>query len=107
MSEVLDRSGLAAGLDSAGIAWHELSDTERATYSVDGVQPSAICLPSTYQEVAQALAIADRLGLAVSARGAGTKVGLGNPPRQCDLIVSTERLNKVVDYAPANLTVTV
>lgn len=107
MSEVLDRSGLAAGLETAGVAWRELTDAERLTYAIDGVQPSAICWPTTYREVAQALAVADRLGLAVAPRGAGTKVGLGNPPRRCDLIVSTERLARIVDYAPANLTVTV
>ncbi len=107
MSDVLDRSGLAAGLDTAGIAWRELDDAERASYAVDGVQPSAICWPTSYDEAAKALAVADKLRLAVSPRGAGTRVGLGNPPRACDLIVSTERLNRVVDYAPANLTVTV
>ncbi len=66
-----------------------------------------MCWPQTYSEVAAALAVADRVGAAVSARGAGTKTELGNPPRACDLIVSTERLNRVVEYAPANLTVTV
>ncbi len=107
MSDVLDRAGLAAGLGAAGVAWRELGDEERIAYAVDGVQPSAICWPATYDEAAKALAVADRLGLAVSPRGAGTRVGLGNPPRACDLIVSTERLSRVVDYAPANLTVTV
>src|SRR5262249_45858493 len=43
--------------------------------------------------------------LAVCPRGSGTKRGLGSPPRRCDLIVSTERLDQVVEYAPANLTV--
>jgi glycolate oxidase FAD binding subunit len=107
MGGVVDRVGLAAGFDSAGIAWRELDDEERADYAVDGVQPSAICWPASYQEAAQALAVVDQLGLAISPRGAGTKIVLGNPPRACDVIVSTERLNKVVDYAPANLTVTV
>ena len=107
MAELLDRAGLAAGLDTAGVAWRELSDDERVGYAVDGVEPSAICWPSTPEEAARALAVADRLGLKVAPRGAGTKVGLGNRPRGCDLIVSTERLNQIVDYAPANLTVTV
>lgn len=107
MSEVLDRSGLAAGLEAAGIAWKELGDAERARYAVDGVAPKAICWPASSPEVAAALAVADRLGLAVSPRGSGTKVSLGNPPRAVDLIVSTEKLNRVVEYAPANLTLTV
>ncbi len=105
MGEVLDRTGLAAGLETAGVAWRELNDDERAEYAVDAVEPGAICWPTSYQEAAQALAVAARLGIAVSPRGAGTKVGLGNPPRACDLIVSTERLAGIVEYAPANLTV--
>jgi len=107
MAELLDRAGLAAGLETAGVAWRELTDAERAEFAVDGVAPSAICWPITPEEAARALAVADRLGLKVSPRGAGTKIGLGNPPRGCDIIVSTERLAEVVDYAPANLTVTV
>ncbi|MGH2461739.1 MAG: FAD-binding oxidoreductase [Chloroflexota bacterium] len=103
---MLDRTGLAAGLETAGVAWRELSDEERHDYAVDGVAPGAICWPSSGQEAARALAVAARLGIAVSPRGAGTKVGLGNPPRACELIVSTERLASLVEYAPANLTVT-
>ncbi len=106
MHETLDRTGLVAGLETAGIAWRELDEVERNTYSVDGVAPRVICWPASYLEVAKALAVADRLGLAVSPRGAGTMLGLGNPPRAVDLIVSTERLSQVIDYAPANLTVT-
>ncbi|HEX5414079.1 MAG TPA: FAD-binding oxidoreductase [Chloroflexota bacterium] len=107
MAELLDRAGLAAGLDSAGVAWRELSDDERGAFAIDGVVPSAICWPASAEEAARALAAADRLGLKVAPRGGGTKVGLGNPPRGCDLILSTERLDQIVDYAPANLTVTV
>src|SRR5438067_6798867 len=107
MGKVLDRVGLAAGLESDGIAWSELGDLERAGYAVDGVEPGAICWPVTYQEAARALAVADRLGLKVSPRGSGSKVGLGNPPRALDLIVSIERLDQIVEYSPANLTVTV
>src|SRR5437870_6373163 len=107
MGEVLDRVGLAAGLEAAGIAWSELADRERTRFAIDGLEPSAICWPASYPEAAQALAVADRLGLKVAPRGAGTTVGLGNPPRAVDLIVSTERLNRIVEYAPANLTVTV
>ena len=106
MSETLDRTGLVAGLETAGIAWRELDENERGQYAVDGVSPQVICHPASYAEVARALAIADQFGLAVSPRGGGSMLGLGNRPRAVDLIVSTERLNQIVDYAPANLTVT-
>jgi glycolate oxidase FAD binding subunit len=107
VSETIDRTGLSAGLETAGIAWKELDEAERKELAVDGVRPSAICWPASYEEAAKALAVADRLGIAVSPRGGGTKIGLGNPPRAVDLIVSTERLNRIVDYAPANLTMIV
>jgi glycolate oxidase FAD binding subunit len=105
MAIAVDLVGLSAGLESGGVPWRELADDERADYVVDGVSPSGICWPETYEQAARALAVADRLGLAVSPRGSGTKLGLGNRPRRCDLIVSTERLDRVVEYAPANLTV--
>ena len=107
MVDSFDRVGLAAGLDSAGVPWRELDEVGRRTYAVDGVEPFAMCWPGTASEVAASLQVADRLGVAISPRGSGTKVSLGNRPRACDLIVSTERLNRVIDYAPANLTVTV
>jgi glycolate oxidase FAD binding subunit len=107
MPELLDLTGLAAGLETASVAWRELADEERDAHAVDGVAPRAICWPASYAEAAQALATADRLGLAVAPRGSGSKTALGNRPRRCDLIVSTERLNQIVEYAPANLTVTV
>jgi glycolate oxidase FAD binding subunit len=34
-------------------------------------------------------------------------MGLGFPPRAADLVVQTERLNEIVEYEPADLTVTV
>jgi glycolate oxidase FAD binding subunit len=105
MAVGVDLVGLAAGLETAGVPWRELADDERPTNAIDGIRPTAVCWPETYEEAARALAVADRLELAVTPRGAGTKLALGNIPRRCDLILSTERLNGLVDYAPANLTV--
>jgi glycolate oxidase FAD binding subunit len=39
--------------------------------------------------------------------GAGTWLEMGNRPTQAQLIVSTERMNRVVEYEPADLTATV
>ena len=107
MSETVDRVGLGAELETAGIAFRELGAADGTTYAVDGRQPGFICWPATFEQAALALATADQLGLKVVPRGGGTQIGLGQPPTGCDLVVSTERLNRIVDYAPANLTVTV
>ena len=63
--------------------------------------------PETEQAVSEALRCADRDGLAVIPRGGGTKQDWGNPPGRADLILSTARLNRVIEHAWADLTVTV
>jgi FAD/FMN-containing dehydrogenase len=40
-------------------------------------------------------------------RSGGTKTCWGNPPVRADLILSTARLNRVIEYAWADLTVNV
>ena len=44
-------------------------------------------------------------GLAVVARGGGTKLDWGAPPRRLDLIVDTGRLDQVVEHAAGDLVV--
>src|SRR6266852_119258 len=75
--------------------------------SVAGVQPRFVVEPGTEKELASVLRHANEVGLAVLPRGGGTKAGWGNPPRRADLIVSTARLNKILEHAWADLTVTV
>jgi glycolate oxidase FAD binding subunit len=40
-------------------------------------------------------------------RGGGTKMGWGNPPARAELVLSTARMNRVLEHAWADLTVTV
>lgn len=63
--------------------------------------------PATPQELADELRRANSTGLALAPRGGGTKTDWGNSPARCDAIVSTARLNHVVEHAWADLTVTV
>ena len=46
-------------------------------------------------------------GLAVVARGAGTKLAWGTPPRRLDVLVDTGRLDRVVEHAAGDLVVIV
>ena len=39
--------------------------------------------------------------------GGGTQLDLGMPPARLDLVIETTGLNQVVEYEPADLTVTV
>jgi glycolate dehydrogenase FAD-binding subunit len=75
--------------------------------AVSGVQPHLILEPATEQHLAETLRLANEAGLAVIPRGGATKLGWGNPPSRADLILSTARLNRILEHAWADLTVTV
>ena len=78
-----------------------------ATDAVDGVIPKTVVEPSTPEEVGAMLELASRDTLSVAARGAGTKLGWGAPPRRVDMLLSTSRLNAVVAHRHGDLTATV
>jgi glycolate oxidase FAD binding subunit len=75
--------------------------------AVAGVQPKLVIAPGTESELAEVLRLSNEAGLAVIPRGGGTKTGWGNSPARADIALSTARLNKVVEHAWADLTVTV
>ncbi len=75
--------------------------------AVAGVRPAVVVEPADEAGVAATLAHADREGLKVLPRCAGTQLGLGFPPTGGDVLLSTAGLNKVVEHAPGDLTVTV
>jgi glycolate oxidase FAD binding subunit len=70
--------------------------------AVDGMTPSVVVEPGTIEEISEVMKLASREGLAVSPRGGGTKMVLGNPPREVDLILSTARMNHVIEHVPGD-----
>jgi glycolate oxidase FAD binding subunit len=75
--------------------------------AIGAASPQMVVAPGTEQEIAAVLRCANEAGLAVLPRGGGTKPGWGNAPSGADLILSTTRLNKIIEHAWADLTVTV
>jgi len=63
--------------------------------------------PANEGEIAGALRYADAAGLSVIPRGSTSKLAWGNPPTRADLVLSTVRLNRVIEHAWADLTVSV
>jgi len=63
--------------------------------------------PGSVDEVATLLRDASRDGLAVLPRGGGTKLDWGRPPRRADLVLSTTRLDRVLEHAWGDMTATV
>ncbi len=75
--------------------------------SIAGVQPQVVVEPANEQEVAAVLTFANREGLKVSVRGGGTHLNMGTPPTACDIVLSTSRLNQIIEHEPHDMTVTV
>jgi glycolate oxidase FAD binding subunit len=75
--------------------------------AVSGVLPEFVAEPNDEHQLAAALSLANDAGIAVVPRGGATKLDWGNPPKKADLILSTARLDRIVEHAWADLTVTV
>ena len=63
--------------------------------------------PADEKETAAILRSANETGKAVIPTGGGTKLDWGNPPRKADILLSMRRMNRVIEHAWADLTVTV
>jgi len=103
----------ASGLHSAlrykfiAIVGNENVRAATAADAVAGVHPKLVIEPETESEISEILRLSNAAGLAVIPRGGGTKFGWGNPPARADLVLSTARLNEIIEHAWADLTVTV
>ena len=97
------------------VSWSELAAivgkenlrAATAADAIDSVAPQMVAEPATAEDLARALRWAHDAGVKVSPRGGGTKLGWGNPPTGCDLVLSTARLNRVLEHAWADMTVIV
>jgi len=74
---------------------------------VDGVRPRWVARPASAEEVSRLLALAHAERLAVSPRGSGSALGLGNPPRRLDLVMDLARLDAITDYVPEDMVASV
>ena len=76
-------------------------------YAVQGIIPALVLLPESEQATATALAACTAQGLAVAPWGGGTLQAIGNLPTRLDAVLSLERLDQIVSYEPADLTISV
>src|SRR5438445_13461187 len=103
----------ASGLHSAlrykfiAIVGNENVHAATAADTVAGVHPKLVIEAGTESEIAEILRLSNAAELAVIPRGGGTKLGWGNSPERADLVLSTARLNEIIEHAWADLTVTV
>jgi glycolate oxidase FAD binding subunit len=74
--------------------------------SIDGVVPQRVARPETPEELAQILAEASRDRQLTVLRGGGSKLEWGRVPDRIDLVIGTERLNRLLAHRYGDMTVT-
>lgn len=81
------------------------SEQMRAAAGIDEQMPQIVAYPSSAEQVAATLRYASERSLAVVPWRNGTKLAMGNRPRQYDIALSLKNMNRVWHYEPADLTV--
>jgi glycolate oxidase FAD binding subunit len=69
--------------------------------------PSCMVFPHTVEQLKSVITCADNNGWSLLPCGSGSKLGWGGVGKDVDLVISTERLNRVIEHAVGDLTVTV
>ena len=98
-----------------GERWAELGQIVREGHihaatpadAIDNAQPHVIIEPGSAEEVAAVLRHAGAARLRIAPRGGGTKMDWGNAPSGIDLVLSTARLNRVLEHVWDDMTATV
>lgn len=72
-----------------------------------GISPSCIVYPRTQQQLAAVIATAHTNNWRVLPCGSGSKLSWGGLAKGVDVVVSTERMNQLIEHAVGDLTVTV
>jgi glycolate oxidase FAD binding subunit len=93
--------------DIAGKGHVDADPGSTAAFAVDGLIPSLIVRPGTQDEVAAVVSACAAEGAALVPWGGGTAMGTGNRPERVDVVIRLDRLDRVVEFDPDNLCVTV
>jgi glycolate oxidase FAD binding subunit len=79
----------------------------RTDFEINGVVPAAAVSPGSPEEVGAILRLANERGLVVAPAGGFTKQQIGGVPERIDILLSTKRMNKIEQYDPGDLTISV
>ncbi len=82
----------------------QISLAQQQAMRVDGLLPAKIMQPGDAEDAARELLLCDRAGASAVVWGGGTQMGLGSPPRRYDVAFSTQRMTRLLEYEPGDLT---
>ncbi len=74
-------------------------------YLIDGIVPQIVVRPHNSEEIAAVLRVAGAENWTVVPFGGGTRQQVGRKPDTVDIVLSTERLNRIDVYDPGDLTI--
>lgn len=83
------------------------------TYSYDGTaiipheEPDVVVLPTTTEEVVEIVKIANRFNVPIYPRGSGTNLSGGTIPISKGIVLTTSKMNKILELDSDNLVATV
>jgi len=83
---------------------HQISIEQQHGMSVDGLLPTKSMHPSDAEDAARELRLCELARASVVVWGGGTQMQLGSEPRGYDVAFSTERMTRLLEYEPADLT---
>jgi glycolate oxidase FAD binding subunit len=98
------KTALSRLADIVGDSSVSSDPAELRAYEVDGKTPGAIAKPGSAAEVVEVVKFAVSEKLAIIPTGARTKLQMGMTPRQYDVALDMTRLDRVVAFDPADLT---
>ncbi len=101
-----DREEMEALKDILKMDWVKSDPETLSAHAVDDLTPKAVAFPESLEQISQVVKMAQKAKWAVLPWGSGSKIGVGNPPSRLDLVISTTRLNMIIDKDTANLTIT-
>jgi len=87
------------------------STSWRLSYAYDGTPtgykgvPDVVVFPENEEDVAKVLAFANENGIPVYPRGAGSGLTGGSAPLEGGIVISTERMNRIIEIDEDNLAV--
>lgn len=76
-------------------------------YQVDGLVPKAVVQIQESSQIQAVLNLASQQNLGVTPWGGGTHQFLGNKPARLDIVLDMHKYDRILDFQPADLTVTV
>ncbi len=98
------------GEENAVCLWEniELSHKERIQAAVaSGITPICIVYPTSQEQLAAVIATAHSQNWRVLPCGNSSKLNWGGLAKNVDVVVSTERINRLIEHAVGDLTITV